>query len=574
MESRRVWRKITLCFQVFLLIFIIASPAPKANANPALALGAVETGAIMFWGGAVLVAAAGTAVGLDPQVMDNIEEFGKTVWNEADEFTRNAITASVQGFESIWGTTKKYSLQWNSTAYTYLTDKWNEFFAAGAMIDSSTGKITSVVTNTSVIAPSSVYPPENFDLGKIFEEGYELEVVAISKYGYITYVYYDHVFHSRKQKEIKYDDNGNELIFPNALVAYNWLKENPLFQYKKTLQTAEPIFSDRRTSKDIEYNPLFYPSIFPSTIRVPALKGVVNDYGEVISYDTPNIGRVGNSIMGDIAINYPTYVGDTGTFTKEDAILSQPVIKIEIDKKIAGQMERRGWTEDSIEDTVNEPHETSEATNKANGEDATAYFNEDGSYVVVENNSEKVIQVSNKNDPLWIPDSTIKNPYIPNGGRLMSQENLLEDKAIIRGGISLFSTNDALELVQLCEDKNYNILGIDAFIITDTTTQPVMEHSVDFTYNSSSSGNWSEAKEFIQQKADYNFVFEIVYNSEAVTSEYYSPFDLAAYKAMIKFLENSKNDYSDIDSLLEYIKLSDNGLPLNSEVWQKWLNSL
>ncbi len=33
-----------------------------------------------------------------------------------------------------------------------------------------------------------------------------------------------------------------------------------------------------------------------------------------------------------------------------------------------------------------------------------------GSYVVRDNNTGDVIQISNKNDPHWVPDQTIKNP--------------------------------------------------------------------------------------------------------------------------------------------------------------------
>jgi RHS repeat-associated protein len=81
--------------------------------------------------------------------------------------------------------------------------------------------------------------------------------------------------------------------------------------------------------------------------------------------------------------------------------------------KIQGQMGSRGWTGDSINETVNNPSATSPATNKATGGDATAYFNEDGSYVVVDNTTHEVIQVSNRNDPGWIPDPTIQNPPKP-----------------------------------------------------------------------------------------------------------------------------------------------------------------
>jgi len=81
--------------------------------------------------------------------------------------------------------------------------------------------------------------------------------------------------------------------------------------------------------------------------------------------------------------------------------------------KLENEMGKRGWTEEDVKDTVDEPHTTRDSENKANGDSATAYYNEDGTYVVVDDVTNEVIQVSNKNDPNWAPDSAIQNPYSP-----------------------------------------------------------------------------------------------------------------------------------------------------------------
>ena len=85
------------------------------------------------------------------------------------------------------------------------------------------------------------------------------------------------------------------------------------------------------------------------------------------------------------------------------------------------------------------------------------------------------------------------------------------NKALRRGSILLFRKMDALEFVQACKKQDVDILGIDSFIITDTTTQPSLEHSVDF-----SDGNFKplvsifdEATSFLR-KQDDRFYFEIV----------------------------------------------------------------
>jgi hypothetical protein len=82
-----------------------------------------------------------------------------------------------------------------------------------------------------------------------------------------------------------------------------------------------------------------------------------------------------------------------------------------VSKKISGQMGERGWTSDLLDSTRNKPFTTRDALNKSNGNKATAYFNKDGSHMVIDNGTNNIIQISNRNDPNWRPDATIVNPY-------------------------------------------------------------------------------------------------------------------------------------------------------------------
>lgn len=84
-----------------------------------------------------------------------------------------------------------------------------------------------------------------------------------------------------------------------------------------------------------------------------------------------------------------------------------------ITPKITKQMAGRGWTQELIHNTVNNPFTTRVATNRATGNAATAFFQKNGAYVVKDNVTNQVIQISNKLDPKWIPDATIINPFIP-----------------------------------------------------------------------------------------------------------------------------------------------------------------
>lgn len=55
------------------------------------------------------------------------------------------------------------------------------------------------------------------------------------------------------------------------------------------------------------------------------------------------------------------------------------------------------------------PYITRSAKNKANGNPATAYYGADNSYVVVDDITHEVIQISDLTRE-WFPDSTIVDP--------------------------------------------------------------------------------------------------------------------------------------------------------------------
>ena len=78
-----------------------------------------------------------------------------------------------------------------------------------------------------------------------------------------------------------------------------------------------------------------------------------------------------------------------------------------ITKKISKQMSKRGWTNDLIKSTIRK-NVGRKALNKATGNVATAYFTSSGAYVVIDNVTKEIVQLSNINDPNWVVDATIK----------------------------------------------------------------------------------------------------------------------------------------------------------------------
>jgi hypothetical protein len=66
-------------------------------------------------------------------------------------------------------------------------------------------------------------------------------------------------------------------------------------------------------------------------------------------------------------------------------------------------------------------------------------------------------------------------------------------------------------MIDLCEKRNKRILGIDTFILTETSTLPVIEHTADYSIDGDLQGHWNEARRFILDRANSGFVFEVVY---------------------------------------------------------------
>lgn len=81
---------------------------------------------------------------------------------------------------------------------------------------------------------------------------------------------------------------------------------------------------------------------------------------------------------------------------------------IGIGNKISGQMSGRGWTSDLIGDTLRNPSRTvvtrdTRWTSVGTRMDdaATAYIRSDGTYIVRNDVTGDIVQISNRNDPNW-----------------------------------------------------------------------------------------------------------------------------------------------------------------------------
>ena len=89
--------------------------------------------------------------------------------------------------------------------------------------------------------------------------------------------------------------------------------------------------------------------------------------------------------------------------------------EIIIDDKIRRQMEERGWSEEEMRLLANSdatgasidrrrPNKTSDGLGR---NDTASVFGNDTTYIVVNDRTNEVVQISDKNDTNWIADSRI-----------------------------------------------------------------------------------------------------------------------------------------------------------------------
>ncbi|MFJ2994832.1 colicin E5-related ribonuclease [Pandoraea sp. NPDC087047] len=129
---------------------------------------------------------------------------------------------------------------------------------------------------------------------------------------------------------------------------------------------------------------------------------------------------------GGACVITPPVVAGGGTGVPSNAILSSAndsggrdatdTGKIIIDGKIGGQLEGRGWTQEEMQAVVNEGPVGTAMDNRSAGKtsdgllrnDPASVYGSKSGYVVVNDRTGEVVQVSGKNDPGWVPDSRIK----------------------------------------------------------------------------------------------------------------------------------------------------------------------
>ncbi|WFN89107.1 hemagglutinin repeat-containing protein [Agrobacterium pusense] len=141
---------------------------------------------------------------------------------------------------------------------------------------------------------------------------------------------------------------------------------------------------------------------YPDSVQT-ALSGFVNQ-----SIANAAIAVLTFGIAEKLGQTKPGSAGSNGTAgqTTEGAANT---IATKIAPKIERQIGRRGWDRNSINETIAQPQRTvttrdtrhNPETGVRNDDPATAFINRDGSYVVRNNRTGDIVQVSDRTDPSW-----------------------------------------------------------------------------------------------------------------------------------------------------------------------------
>lgn len=97
------------------------------------------------------------------------------------------------------------------------------------------------------------------------------------------------------------------------------------------------------------------------------------------------------------------YVGDGEVLVHNSACAGS---KVKYNVKNDNYVKKRGWSYDQIDDAINRGVKGT-STNMATGNPCSVYLSENGSYVIVDDVTNELVQLSKFGDPTWIPDPRI-----------------------------------------------------------------------------------------------------------------------------------------------------------------------
>ena len=93
----------------------------------------------------------------------------------------------------------------------------------------------------------------------------------------------------------------------------------------------------------------------------------------------------------------------------------------------------------------------------------------------------------------------------------MSLENEFRSRGVMRNGELFLRPADAIAMVSRARELGVEILGVDAFHLTDTTIQPDLSRSVTFSGVTTVPAKlrWDRAEVFLSQQLQSDLYFQV-----------------------------------------------------------------
>lgn len=321
-------KKILIALLATLILWMGIQPPAKADAFVQFAaVGAVEVGVLAFWGGAVLVATVGVAVGLDPEVGEDIQNFGKAAFTGANDAIKKSIEWSVSKMKiNTSSDPQTYAVQFTPEVKSYLQTAWNDYYSPTSTVDRRISvspsnkeivfskKLTQYASVTAKetgkylgVATSTIFGANNYYLKSITNVSgskFKLELVHMTTGDIVTTTqntnYYDayEVFRNWANSDLLKRD-------------VNWIPADKLGTLDMVPSYVPTVITPA------------LPANIPDVFTVPAPVGTLNPAGDMVTLANPTIGypnRVIPANPWDVAVGYPAIPGDITSLSPSQTI--------------------------------------------------------------------------------------------------------------------------------------------------------------------------------------------------------------------------------------------------------------
>lgn len=344
-------QRVVMLTLIMAIVINVVMPPKQAHANPFEAALGLEIGALIFWGGAALVATCGVAIGLDDELMDDVEQFGRDTFYGANDLIKDQIKDTLSTSIGVAGVVDKIKVKFPDETQAYLEAEFNKKFGEKGYKINAAGEVTISKAASPAKFPPAGTPAEN--LWPHPEWQYQMLVYNYPPAG-VDRPIYQYWYRSQHPLDVAIPTGGSNQVnvrnvatwpdtINNRLYPYEYSPDgsgwgpaangqnynqgsvviNPTWvdgAYNNVIAWANfSVYYENGTLLYGTYQPFTYAGAMPREISIPIPRGAVDTDGKPI-VTVPTIGRVGGVTTGDVAIGYTGTIGAVKELTAADSI--------------------------------------------------------------------------------------------------------------------------------------------------------------------------------------------------------------------------------------------------------------